>query len=446
MVSHGWERVVRTGQSVSSGLAGLALGLSLSACVAPFEQSYEPAALPAPLATEPALDAYAWLDRADALLDAIADAPPDYTFDHQARTLFAWEVDDVLIVEEPGAEGYVLYLFDPGQNWPFFVRTPDFAAGFDRQDLRVVYARDGDIFTGSALWRNAHGAPGFYQRGFDIRRAAQRSRWDRDAARAWSDVQIDVIETRSAWDDRWRADRNWENYRRRSEAEASRAALQDERRRRREARDAFRRWRNEGAAGMPPPGVRRPERGERADRPRDREERPRRVPATETPQAPQAPVLVREDEPYDRAAPDRLARPRLPRSEPAPPSGSGPALIPVSELRRDEDERRRTEAAELERATRQNEAAAQALRDAQGAEAEQRAQARREAEETARQARAAEEAEQAGRAAAQSEAQRRATEAAAEEAARRQAEQEEADARARAEQRRRTMEPVLEPQ
>lgn len=86
---------------------GLTATMGLSACVTVQDDLGQPGVLaPKPVS----LDAYAWLDRSDALLDAIAQSPPDYSFDHAGQQFYAWEVDDVLIVEEVSANGYVLYL------------------------------------------------------------------------------------------------------------------------------------------------------------------------------------------------------------------------------------------------------------------------------------------------------------------------------------------------
>ena len=374
------------GRKVRALALGLAATMGLSACVTVQDDLGQARVLaPKPVS----LDAYAWLDRSDALLDAIAQSPPDFSFDHAGQQFYAWEVEGVLIVEEVGANGYVLYLYDEGQDWPFFIRTPDEAAGFDGQELAVVYTRDGDVLVDADRWGSNPRFQPLQLRGREVRLAARQSRWDRSAAQAWVAVEAFVSATRNSWDERWRADREWELYRTRIEAEADRARLQGERRRRRDAGQDFRRWREGGFNGAPPRrrdrdgdgrpdrprdredrpnrpdgGVTRPDRSgdgrpdrpnrpggpDRPDRPRDRDDRP--VPPVVQPRPeqprpgprPAPPVdetLIAPERPepeYRPTAPDRLSRPRV--ADEAPPQDSS-AIISREELLRSEEERDR---------------------------------------------------------------------------------------------------------
>ena len=72
----------------------------------PLATGTPPAAAPAPVATTlppppapiryaaPAGDDYAYLDQAYALRQAIADAPPDFTYDYDGQQPMTWRADD----------------------------------------------------------------------------------------------------------------------------------------------------------------------------------------------------------------------------------------------------------------------------------------------------------------------------------------------------------------
>lgn len=351
-----------------SGTAGAAL--ALSACATPYDDHAVSSARPPkpartpihyqpPIGARPSLpalprdqaapaepDAYAWMDRADALLDAIADSPPDFSFTFEGERMFAWTIEDVLILEESREDGYALYLFQGGQSRPFYVRTPDYAAGFERGELAVIYTRAGEIFAGDGGWRRNGNAMTLRLRGEALHRAAQRRQWDLDSARAWARAQIWAEHARLIWEQAWLRDLEWQRYRRRIEVEASRRALHEERNRRGEAAERFRRWRDGGFTGSPPRGAqprREGEGDERPDRRRDRDgsRQPDRRGDRVEGQPPERPrERVRVDPPGppretvggDQPERPRDLRPGLPptRSEPAerPRDHRGDARLP----------------------------------------------------------------------------------------------------------------------
>ena len=243
-----------------AGVAAAAFGLS--GCVAPagrpFVSQAAPAHAPQPVQAAPApveLGAYSWLDRSDALLEAIGVAPPDYSFSYDGARLYAWTVGDVLIVEEPSEGGYTLYLYEAGQARPFFVRTPQFAAGFDRTELAVIYTRAGEVHAGAEAWRQNKDAFTLQLRGEAIRAAAQRGQWDLDAVEDWAEVELEIETARVIWTEAFANRGEWRRYRERSDAAASRRALREERDRRRELAQRYRQWRAGGFAGAPPEGI-----------------------------------------------------------------------------------------------------------------------------------------------------------------------------------------------
>lgn len=484
------------------GRIGVIAGtLALAACATPQGETHAPriqgpppqplppAEAPAGLNQpgDPALASeYSMMDRADALLDAIGDSPPDFSFSYDGGRLFAWAVGESLIVEEPREDGYVLYLFEDGQPRPFFLRTPLFAAGFDRDGLSVIYTREGGVFTGRDAWRQNSDALSLQLRGEAVYSASQRSEWVLDDARAWAQAFDWVLQVRLDWEESWADEGDWQHYRRRTGASDARRALREERQRRREAGERFRRWRDNGFAGPAPEGIgrrregdrraerrrdrnadtspdrrREPNREARTDRPRDRDgdgqpDRRRDATADREPDRPRD-----RERPRDRNRPDvpvagvpdvapptpsqpveqvtarpPRERPRSPvrDSEPPPvlrdsdaPPRNGSAIVPAIAIEQ-EAERRRAEEARGRR---------QQQDEAERAERQRRQEERRQQEADAREAQRAEEARRQAEAAesrrqqaAAAESQRREAEAA--EARRREA-QAAAEARAAAE-------------
>src|SRR5580704_3701525 len=92
-----------------------------------------PAAPPPPVGrvTDPR-QGYAFADRAWAMSEAFADAPPDYTYDYDGDQPWVWrsQDDSERVVEAvPGGQRY--YYYEPGAQTPFFVQDPDYGYGFE---------------------------------------------------------------------------------------------------------------------------------------------------------------------------------------------------------------------------------------------------------------------------------------------------------------------------
>jgi hypothetical protein len=83
---------------------------------------------------------YAYADLGYNMGDAFADAPPDYGFDYDGVQPWVWQSDaGAYQVVEPLPDGDRYYYYQPGDDYPFLVRDPDYAYGFDGGQLVVVY-------------------------------------------------------------------------------------------------------------------------------------------------------------------------------------------------------------------------------------------------------------------------------------------------------------------
>ena len=75
---------------------------------------------------------YQWIDDADALLDAIGDSPPDFTFSYDRNDIWGWRTGagHEIYAEPLGGGAIRYYYFEPGSREPFLVQDEDFAFGY----------------------------------------------------------------------------------------------------------------------------------------------------------------------------------------------------------------------------------------------------------------------------------------------------------------------------
>ncbi len=101
-------------------------------------------------------DGYAYLDRAYFLNDAFGEAPPDYAFDYDDETPWAWRTDDGFVrVVEPLPYGDRYYYYQPGDDEPFLIRDPDYAYAYADGDLVAIYDSDGALLPPEDLMLHA---------------------------------------------------------------------------------------------------------------------------------------------------------------------------------------------------------------------------------------------------------------------------------------------------
>ncbi|QIG79218.1 hypothetical protein [Stakelama tenebrarum] len=283
---------------------------------------------------------YAWIDRADALADAFGDAPPDFSFAFDGGYPWAWQTaDGYWMVVEPAGGGLRSYFFEPGEWAPFLVRDFDYAFAYDRGRPVAVYDRYGRMLSpGEAepLRSLAYADLARGRRIHDAMGGSGGGGWYKPGYTQWAEFSLFFYSTRAQWDSGWQRQPGWAQYRR---TRTDRDRFEAERRRRRDASERWRHWREGGRQGPPPgrgdghdrPGRdQRPDRPERPDRP-DRPPRPTPAPApaptpraTPDPQAAEGPVGRRPV----RDRPDRPEmaedRPMTPRPGTQPPQREAP--------------------------------------------------------------------------------------------------------------------------
>jgi hypothetical protein len=199
---------------------------------------------------------YAWIDRTADLLELIGQSPPDFAFGYRGTARFGWDIDGWLLIEEPAGDGRNLFLFEPGSREPYFVRDIQAGHGFDRGRWTVTYMPEGTVLPASEMGRWRSHADALRRHAialFDAARSEQRAQ-SGGYDDAWFDWTPSLFEIWFEWEETRRSDRRWRDYRRDREVRRD-PAREEQRRRRRETAEAFRRWRDGGFQGAPPPGI-----------------------------------------------------------------------------------------------------------------------------------------------------------------------------------------------
>lgn len=343
-----------------------AIALALAAASAP-AGAQERLTIDQTPAEAPAVDDadYQWIDDADALLDAIGDAPPDFTFAYDDGDVWGWQTETghAVYAEPLDGEAIRYYYFEPDSLEPFLVQDDAFAFGYRMGRMIVAYDADGRLLSPSEGDEHEDLAEDLYMRGRALRANAQNERdWDAVDAGDWALQLPTVIDIRSRWSSGRDRHDGWRRWHGRHGATKWRGPLAGERQRRWAAGDRFRRWQQDGFRGPPPrfgDDRERPGRGVRPPRPgwtpgttrppraegRPRWTRPRApvtgsppaatVPGVERPQRPGRPGWNRPRPPatLDRPVGSPETRPRWRQGGPGRPSprpeGTPPAAAPA---------------------------------------------------------------------------------------------------------------------
>jgi hypothetical protein len=131
---------------------------------------------------------YAFADRAWAMNDAFGDAPPDYGYDYgDGEQPMVWRGDDdsTRIAEPLPDGGDRYYYYEPGSDYPYLVRDPEYSYGYDNGVLVVVYDRYGHVLPPAYYNPQADIAGRLLYRALDMYRASQRAQRRAVARQYW---------------------------------------------------------------------------------------------------------------------------------------------------------------------------------------------------------------------------------------------------------------------
>lgn len=178
----------------------------------PLDLAYAP---PAPLiVSTPPVDRYAYAQRAYRVDRAVYDAPPAYGFAYGDEQPWAWQTaDDSLMYAEPIDNGYRSYYYEPGQDYPYFVRDPSYAYGYGPDGALVaLYDAAGVLLSGDRYGQAAPLAGRYWARAYDLRRAASREpRIHVDEGR-WRERRPQFTRTQAVWIDAAQAQPGWRDH------------------------------------------------------------------------------------------------------------------------------------------------------------------------------------------------------------------------------------------
>lgn len=195
--------------------------------------------------------AYAYADQASYFSQSLGDAPPDYGFSYEDVRPWAWQgYDGSRTFVEPVAGGYRTYYYRPGADRPYFVRDPEYAYGYDGDQLAAVYGPDGalipydsygprETYAAAYLWRA--------QRLYEASRERQAV-----SAAAWVARQEAIIAARDQWAANRERQAEWAAYHAQEAAQESRYWAQESQRRA-EDQQRFAQWRAQDFRTPPPP-------------------------------------------------------------------------------------------------------------------------------------------------------------------------------------------------
>lgn len=191
-----------------------------------------PPAPPAPIVRTSGAD-YGWAERAYQLDQAFYQAPPDYGFDYDGIEPWAWESeDDWRLVAEPLSSGYRYYYYEPGADYPYFVRDPDYGYGYDRSGgLAAVYDMGGVLLPRAVYAQRADAAGRYWSRAHALRQASARERRREVETRQWSLRRAAYERSQAPWLQAAERHPEWSRYRAgRDDGEARRLRAERERR------------------------------------------------------------------------------------------------------------------------------------------------------------------------------------------------------------------------
>jgi len=193
---------------------------------------------------------YAWAERAYGLQRAVYDTPPDYGFEYDGVEPLAWETeDDWAMYAEPWDEGYRYYYYEPGVEYPYFVRDGGYGYAYDAGGILIaVFDSGGRYLPRDDLSRFAPVAGRYWMRGHKLRGAAAR-RIPVDE-QVWVQRAPQVIRTADPWMRAAREDQRWREWRVRDKDRELRRFAPEAQRREGEARQWRERADRQEVAGL----------------------------------------------------------------------------------------------------------------------------------------------------------------------------------------------------
>ena len=213
-------------------------------------------------------DAYAYLDRAAGQSDAYGDAPPDYAFDYDGVSPWAWQAGDGSTeYAEPVDGGYRSYYYQPGEDDPYLVRDGDYSYAYAGAALVAIYL--GGRLLPRAQWgERERYAAGYRSRAENLYRASRDDRRGVVAA-DWAARRQQIAQQRDAWSAERAQQAEWAAYHQQHAVQEQDHWAQD-RQQRAVVTQRFDAWQQQGYRGQAPYARSTPERAPENRQPENR--------------------------------------------------------------------------------------------------------------------------------------------------------------------------------
>lgn len=192
-----------------------------------------PPAPPAPVRVAAQDQGYAYAERAYALDNAFYEVPPDYGFSYQDANPWAWRTaDDYQMYAEPVSGGFRYYYYEPGADYPYFVRDPDYGYGYAPGGVLVsLYSSAGALMPRAYVRDYAERAGRYRVRARDLRQAAYHRPHVPVAREAWLSRRPSFVASQGRWREAAVRQPEWRSYRDRHDDREVRRFLPERERR-----------------------------------------------------------------------------------------------------------------------------------------------------------------------------------------------------------------------
>jgi len=159
-------------------------------------------------------DYYAFADHAYAVNEAFGDSPPDYQYDYDGAEPWVWRSDSgaIRVAEALAGGGDRYYYYEPGADYPYLVRDPQYSYGYDNGELVVIYDSAGRPLPESEFQQRQDYASRFYARGRALYAGAQQQQHQAVAQSNWVQRRNEYAAEQQRWAQDQRADADWQAY------------------------------------------------------------------------------------------------------------------------------------------------------------------------------------------------------------------------------------------
>ncbi|HEX7854766.1 MAG TPA: hypothetical protein VF503_13835 [Sphingobium sp.] len=248
-----------TGANSNAALPALPAGVPLqSGPAVPVRAAPTVAALPAarPIRVGRPVnegDAYAYLDRADGVFDAVGEAPPDYSYEYDGVAPWAWQTNagDLQYAEAVDG-GYRYYYYEPGADEPYLVRDPGYSYAYAGGVLVAMFTAAGALLPPQDYYARRDYASRYFWRARELREASSGQHYGVVAAN-WAAQRGAIDTARAQWAEARARQPAWSSYHA-QHARNEQAHWQTEVQQRQMAATSFAAWQAHHFNG-PQPGI-----------------------------------------------------------------------------------------------------------------------------------------------------------------------------------------------